>query len=187
MSDAWCVVVFKCKPETTSKFLVEFYRFVKDIEGVKSLHFIIRDRVDNEVVFSFRVLVDAEKKLVVKSKMAYKLGSLMPEEKFAIDPNMGSSFERFVGWLPEDWIARFGEKKFSDHCVLLGRLSELVVQMAKRKHFGSSERVELAHAMSWMLGCAEYGLLNTMHWEIGYYDRIENKNYPYLKEEFPKP
>jgi len=57
--------------------------------------------------------------------------------------------------------------------------------MIRSKYFSSEERVEMVHVMSWMLGCTEYGLRSRDHMEVGYYDRIENKYYQYLKQEFP--
>ena len=184
--DVWCVAVFKCEPKNVAKTLVEFYDFVKDLLGVKSHHFLIRDRVNDEVVFSYRLQVDSEQKVVVSSKLAYKLREMMLEDKFAVDPSKESPFSKFVGWDYEDRIARCGVKKFSEFCRYLSLLSKLVVQMSRRGYFDSSERVELAHVVSWMLGCTEYGLMSPQHWEIGYYDRIENKNRPYLKQYFPK-
>jgi len=184
MNDVWCVVVFKCEPKNVAKTLVEFYDFVKDLSGVKSHHFLIRDRVDDEVVFSYRLLVDSAQKHVVNSKIAYKLIEMMTEDKFAIDPSKESPFDKFVGWDYEERIAKSGVKKFSELCRNLGSLSKLVVQMAKRKYFDSSERAELAHVMSWMLGCAEYGLMSQQHWEIGYYDRIEDTKHLYLQQRF---
>ena len=44
----------------------------------------IRDRVDDEVAFSFRVMVDPKFKETVKSKLAYKLGTLLPKDKHAV-------------------------------------------------------------------------------------------------------
>jgi hypothetical protein len=67
--DDWCVAVFRCKPADVRRVLVSFYGFVKDLEGVRSLHFIIRDRQEDDVVFSFRVLVDSKDKQIVKSKI----------------------------------------------------------------------------------------------------------------------
>ncbi len=40
----------------------------------------------------------------------------------------------------------------------------------------------MAHVVSWMLGCTEYGLWSKKHVEIGYYDRIKDKSYPYIKQ-----
>jgi hypothetical protein len=37
-----------------------------------------------------------------------------------------------------------------------------------------------------MLGCTEYGLISPTHWEVGYYDRVEDKASPYLKQNFPR-
>ena len=56
--DEWCVAVFKCNLGSVKKVLVEVYRFVDDLKGVRSLHFLVRDRVEDEVVFSFRVMVE---------------------------------------------------------------------------------------------------------------------------------
>jgi len=49
-----------------------------------------------------------------------------------------------------------------------------------------NERVELAHFMSWMVGCTEYGLLSTMGMEVGYYDRLNDEYCSYLRQNFPK-
>jgi hypothetical protein len=40
----------------------------------------------------------------------------------------------------------------------------------------------MAHVVSWMLGCTEYELWSKKHVEIGYYDRIKDKTYPYIKQ-----
>ncbi len=186
LSADWCVAVFKCKPEHIRSVLLDLYAFVKDIEGVIDQHFLIRDRVNDEIVFSFRVSVEPKAKEVIKSKIAYKLETLLSKDKFAVDPSVESPFEKYVAWCPEKRIAEFGPEKFTQFCDFLSKMSKLVMQMIKKRHFNSSERVEIAHVMSSMLGCTEYGLLSTTHWEIGYYDRIEDKNCPYLKEEFPK-
>ena len=58
--------------------------------------------------------------------------------------------------------------------------------MIESNYFESSERIELAHVMSWMLGCTEYGSLDTKHWELGYYDRIEGKYHCSLRKDFPQ-
>ena len=50
LNDDWSVAVFKCAPENVRSVLLEFYGFVVDLVGVKSLHFLIRDRVKDEVV-----------------------------------------------------------------------------------------------------------------------------------------
>jgi hypothetical protein len=185
-SDDWCVAVFKCKPESIRKTLIDFYRFVKDLDGVKSLHFLIRDRVKDEVVFSFRVLTEKEYKQIVASKMAYKLGALISRDGFAVDPNIKNPLRKYVAWSSEDRIAKYGPKKFTEFCNFLEKMSKMVVQMVRSKYSSSDERVEIAHVMSWMLGCTEYGLLSKAHMEVGYYDRIDDKYFPYLKQYFPK-
>jgi hypothetical protein len=55
-STEWCVAVFKCSSGSVKKVLVEVYRFADGLKGVRSLHFLITDRVGDEVVFSFRVI-----------------------------------------------------------------------------------------------------------------------------------
>ncbi|NIO36587.1 hypothetical protein GTO27_02680 [Candidatus Bathyarchaeota archaeon] len=152
-SDDWCVVVFKCKPDKVENLLVDLYSFVEDLRGVKNMHFLIRDRVENEVVFSFRVLVEAKDKEAIKSKIAYKLRSFISKNRFAIDPSKRSSFAKYVAWSPEERIAEFGKRKFARFCRLLSQMSRLVVEMAKKNYFDSAERVEMAqcHVMdAWM-------------------------------------
>jgi len=182
--DDWCVAVFRCKPADVRRVLVSFYGFVKDLEGVKSLHFVIRDRLKDDVVFSFRVLVDSKDKQIVKSKINYKLGTLMASGRFAVDPDTKDPLEKYVAWSPDERIAKYGPKKFMDFCDLLSKLSRLVLQMARKRYFESNDRVEMAHVMSWMLGCTEYGILSTEHWEVGYYDRIDDRYCQYLKHDF---
>jgi hypothetical protein len=157
---------------------------VKDLEGVRSLHFIIRDRLEDDVVFSFRVLVDSKDKQIVKSKINYKLGTLMASGRFVVDPDTKDHLEKYVAWSPDERIAKYGPKKFMDFCDLLSKLSKLVLQMARKRYFESNDRVEIAHTISSMLGCTEYGILNTEHWEVGYYDRIEDRYCPCLKRDF---
>lgn len=181
----WCVAVFKCSQEHIRNVLLEFYGFMKDVEGVKGLHFLIRDRIKNEIVVSFRVLTEMKYKEVVQSKMKYKLGILIPD-KFAVNPDSKNSLNKYVAWSPEKRLSTSGVDKFPEFCSLLSKMSSLVIGMLKNDYFGSAERVEIAHVMSWMLGCTEYGLMSPTHWEIGYYDRIEDKTCQYLKQDFPK-
>jgi hypothetical protein len=183
-NDDWCIAVFSCKPDLVENTLVDLYHFVKDLEGVKDLHFIIRDRLVNEVVFSFRVFIDPKYKKAVESKINYKLKTFMSEDKFSINPHDNDPLAKYVAWSPKERIAQIGPEKFDLFCNFLSRLSKIVVDMAENKYFDPPERVEIAHVMSWMLGCTEYGLLSTKHMEIGYYDRINDKNHVYLKEAF---
>jgi hypothetical protein len=55
----WFVALFKGDPKFLKKTVVDFYNFVEDLESADSLYFLNRDRVDDEVVFRFRVLSSA--------------------------------------------------------------------------------------------------------------------------------
>jgi hypothetical protein len=184
--DDWSVAVFKCAPENIRSVLLEFYGFVVDLVGVKSLRFLVRYRVENEVVVSFRVLTEVKYKEAVQSKMNYKLGILIPD-KFAVNPDTQNQLNKYVAWGTEKRISKSGHDKFPEFCNVLCKMSGLVIEMLKNDYFGSTERVEIAHVMSWMLGCTEYGKMSPTHWEIGHYDRIEDKYYQYLKQNFPQP
>jgi hypothetical protein len=184
--DDWCIAVFKCKSDAVENTLVDFYDFVKDLQGVKDLHFIIRDRLDGDVVFSFRVCLDPKYKRVIESKIAYELNNLVSKDSFSINPSDNDPLAKYLAWSSKDRIAKYSPEKFALFCSFLSQLSKIVVDMAKNKYFGSPERVEIAHVMSWMLGCTEYGLLSKTHMEIGYYDRITDRSHAYLKESFIK-
>jgi hypothetical protein len=181
----WCVAIFKCKAEQIKRAMLELYHFVSGLEGVKSLHFLVRDRVDDETVFSFRVMVELKKKNILKSKIAYKLGTLFSSDKFAVDPDSSSPLQQYIAWDVERRIADSGLRKLDDFTYFLSSMSKLVLEMIEKEYFASKDRVELAHVMAWMLGCTEYGVLSTKAMEIGYYDRIEDKYCAYLKQEFP--
>ncbi len=75
---------------TNQDALPDFCHFVRGLDCVKSLHFLIRDRINDEVVFSFRVMVDPKQKRLVKSKTTYKLGTLFSSDKFAVEPASGT-------------------------------------------------------------------------------------------------
>lgn len=184
--DQWLVAVFKCNFSVAKKTLVEFYKFVDDLEAVRSLHFVIRDRIGDEVFFSFRVLVEPKFKEVIKSKLVFKLGTLLTTDDFAINPTASNSLAKYVAWSPENRISGLGEDKFSKFIDVLKNMSAIIVGLVEQDYFASSERIELAHVLSWMLGCTEYGLLSNSGMEIGYYDRLENKYCSYLREEFTK-
>lgn len=185
-SNEWCVAVFKCNPDSVKKVLVEVYRFADDLKGVRSLHFLIRDRVEDEVVFSFRIMVEPKFKEIIKNKLSCKLSTLLSKDKYAIDPTAENSFEQYVAWQPEKRIAEYGQSKFNQFIDVLKDLSVIVIQLVDNDYFASNERVELAHIMSWMLGCTEYGLLSASGMEIGYYDRLDDKYCSYLRQDFPK-
>jgi hypothetical protein len=183
----WCVAVFKCTPDSLKKILAEVYRFTNDLKGVQSLHFLIRDRVEDEVVLSFRVMVEPKFGEIVKSKLASKLSTLLSEDKYAVNPALGHNLEQYVAWLPEKRIADYGQPKFNLFIDFLKNMSALIVDMIEKDYFTSNERLELAHVISWMLGCTEYGMLSTSGMEVGYYDRLNDKYCSYLRQEFPKP
>lgn len=186
LSSDWSIVVFRCKAERVRDVLVELINFVVDLEGVKNLHFLIRDRLDDEVVFSFRILLEPECYEVIKSKIVFKLGTLISKDKFMVDPDIENPLVDYVAWSPKDRIAKDGLKKFTIFCSLLNQMSGIVVDMLEMDYFNSEERVEIAHVMSWMLGCTEYGSLSTKELQVGYYDRIMNKYFPYLKRSLKK-
>jgi hypothetical protein len=181
----WCVAIFKCTQESIRNVLVDFYGFVRDLEGVKSLHFLIRDRVKNEIVVIFRVLATEKTREIVRSKMRYRLGIVVPD-KFAVDPDTHNPLNKYVAWGTEERISKSSLDKFPEFCSLLSKMSGLVIEMLKNDYFDTSKRVEIAHVMSWMVGCTEYGKMSPTHWELGYYDRIEDKYRPYLRQDFPQ-
>jgi hypothetical protein len=183
--DEWCVAVFQCTPENVRSVLLEFYGFMTGVEGVQSLHFLIRDRVNNEIFVSFRVLAAEKTREIVRRKMNYKLSILVPN-KFTVDPDTQNPLNKYVVWGTEKRISKLGLDKFPEFCNLLSKMSSLVIEMLKNDYFDSAERVEIAHVMSWMLGCTEYGKMSPTHWELGYYDRIEDKCCPYLRQDFPQ-
>ena len=183
--DDWSVAVFKCAPENVRSVLLGFYGFVVDLVGVDSVHFLIRDRVGDEVLVSFRLLIEKKRREVVESKINYKLGILVPD-KFAVNPDPQNPLNKYVAWGTEKRISKSDPDKFPEFYSLLSKMSCLVIEMLKNDYFGSSERVEVAHVMSWMLGCTEYGKMSPTHWELGYYDRIEDKYCPYLRQNFPQ-
>jgi hypothetical protein len=186
VSKEWVVAVFKCCPSDVKRTLVEFYRFIDDLKGVRSLHFLIRDRIEDEVVLSFRIMVNPKFREAVSNKSANKLGTLLAADKFAVDPKTESDLAKYVAWSPEKRISDYGKRKFIQFFDALKDMSAIVVEMMENDYFASNERTELAHAMSWMLGCTEYGLLSGKGIEIGYYDRLCDKYCSYLRQEFSK-
>jgi hypothetical protein len=131
-------------------------------------------------------MVEHKFKEIAKSKLAYKLDTLLSKDKYAIDPTAENSLEQYVAWLPEKRIADYGQSKFNQFIDLLKNMSAIVVKIIENDYFASNERVELAHLISWMLGCTEYGLVSTSGMEVGYHDRLEDKYCPYLRQDFPK-
>jgi hypothetical protein len=184
-STEWCVAVFKCSPGSLKKVLVEVYQFADGLKGVRSLHFLITDRVGDEVVLSFRILVEPKFKEIVKTNLSRKLSSLISEDKYAIDPAEGNNLKRYAASLPEKRPEE-GQNKFNNFLDVLKKLSDIVIEMIENDYFASNERVDLTHFITWMLGCTECGLLSPSGMQVGYYDRLDDKYLPYLKYDFPK-
>jgi hypothetical protein len=182
----WIVAVFMCKSNDARNILLQFSSFMKDIEDIKSFHFIIRDRVEDKVVFSYRFLIDKNLKRVIKSKIRVKLNQLVSKDDYAIDPKDEDPFSLYVAWPWKEAQKKRGPEKFKQFYELLNRFSSIVLDMAANNYFNTKERVELAHVMSWMLGCTEYGLLSPQEMQVGYYDRITDQYNIYLTQSFKK-
>jgi hypothetical protein len=182
--DCWCVAVLKCDSDKAKDVLIQVSDFVDGMAGVKDFHFIIRDRLEDKVIFSFRLLVEKDQRIAVESKVRYKLKTLVSEDDFAVDPEEDIPLHKYVRWPWEETTEDRGTEKSADLCRFLGQLSRTVVEMAKKDYFGGEERVGLAHAMSWMLGCTEYGLVSTEEMQTGYYDRITDKYHTYKRKRF---
>jgi len=136
--------------------------------------------------FPARALVETKGKKVVKSKLDYKLRKLIPENKFTVDPSIDNPLQKYVAWSAKGGIEKHGRERLGMFCTFFSKLSDIVVDMAEKGYFDSAERVEIAHDMSWMLGCTEYGSLTTRQMEVGYYDRVEDRCHSYLKQSFGK-
>jgi hypothetical protein len=111
---------------------------------------------------------------------------LLSPDNFAVDPASDSELEKYVAWCPEKRIEDCGQAKFNQFIDLLKNMSAIAVHMIQNDYFASSERVELSHVLSHMLGCTEYGALSTTAMEVGYFDLFEGKYCAYLKQDFPK-
>ena len=77
-----------------------------------------------------------------------------------------------------------GIEKFETFCLFLRKMSEMVIELIKQDYFSSFERTEIAHIISWMLGCTEYFKLTPKSASVGYYDRIDDKYRAYLHKNF---
>lgn len=180
----WSVMVFRCDSGRFRDVIVDFYGFVSELEDVESCHFLVRDRIGGKVVCSFRVRFTEGKRKVLTSKIVFKLKDLIAEDEFAVDPQPDHSLHKFVAFPWRETAKERGAEKFETFCGFLSRMSKMVIDMAKMNYFDSGGRVEIAHLMSWMLGCTEFGLLSPKEMQVGYYDRIDDKNIVYLKQAF---
>jgi hypothetical protein len=182
----WIVTVFKCNAQKVKKILVDFYDFVCDLTETENLHFIIRDRVDDEVVFSFRVSCTKKNKKLLKSKIIFKLNNLLSKQNYVVDPSPDHPLSNYVAWKWEATTKKRGEEKFNTFCFFLQKMSAMTIEMVKQDYFSSVERTEIVHIMSWMIGCTEYFKLTPKSATVGYYDRIEDKYRAYLQKTFNK-
>ena len=182
----WLVVVLRSKSTEAKSVLIDLYRYIEHLPGVTAVHFLIRDRVDDDVVFSFRVLPDQTEKEHVRDAIAVKLKNTFPADSFAIDPKLGNPLQPYAAWPWLERTARGGPEKISSLGNYLGQLSRLAVEMAEGDYFASEERVEMAHLAAWTLGCTEYGWLSAQEIQVGHYDRIEDRYHIHLRETFRK-
>ena len=95
---SWIIAVLKCRAEDAPSFLVDFYDFVEDLEEVKDLHFLIRDRVDDDAIFSFRFLTEKKNYRIAHSKISFKLKSHFPNERFILNPEATHPLFKFAAF-----------------------------------------------------------------------------------------
>lgn len=182
--ESWLVTVFRCKSAVVKEVIVKFYDFVNDLPEVEALHFIIRDRLEDDVVFSFRTRCKEDNKKIAKSKIEFKLNELLDKHMYVVNPTVEDDLFKYAAWPWEDTIKERGKEKFEKFTQFLREMSKMVIAMIKQDYFSSHERTELAHVMSWMLGCTEYFILSPKSAKVGYYDRIEDKYRSYLQKDF---
>jgi len=120
-SDNRSVVVFRAEADKVGKILADFYWYVKDLIGVKDLHFIIRDRVDDDVVLCFRILLESKEKTDLENIIAFHLGKSMTENAFAVSPELEHPFYKYVAWPWRDTVNRRGLEKFTLFCDFLSK------------------------------------------------------------------
>jgi hypothetical protein len=177
----WSIIVVRIASKNVQEMLITLYRFIEHLAGVQSLHFIIRDRIDDAVVVSFRILLDHEAKNHIERTITQQLRNVLAEKAFILNPEPDHPFHKYVAWPWKERIEKDGMKKSTDFYMFLNQFSRIIIEMGEADYFSSNERVEMAHVLSWLLGCTEYGQLSTTEMCIGYYDRIQNEYYPYLR------
>ena len=91
----------------------------------------ITDRVGDEVVFSFRLLVEPKFKEIVENKLAFKLGTLLSENKYAVEPAAGDGLGKFIASLPERKIGQ-GQVAYDNFLDVLKKMSDVVVDMVEK-------------------------------------------------------
>lgn len=89
ISNDWSGVVLKCDTSKAKKTLVEFYRFIASLKGVQSLHFLIRDRVEDGVILCFRIMVKSDLKETIKGKAASNSVHCYKQTNSLLTPTLG--------------------------------------------------------------------------------------------------
>ena len=177
----WSIIVVRIASNNVQEMLITLYRFIEHLVGVHSLHFIIRDRIDDTVVVSFRILLEREEQDYIERTITQQLQNMLTENVFIMNPEPDHPLYKYVAWPWKERIEKDGMKKFTEFYTFLNQFSRIIIEMGETDYFSSPERVEMAHVVSWLLGCTEYGQLSTTEMRIGYYDRIQNEYYPYLR------
>ena len=184
LNDAcWSTFVVSIASEQAQKVLIDLYRFVEHLAGVNNLHFIIRDRIDDTVIVSFRILFNLDDRVRIEDAITRKLQSITPPCTFALNPDVDHNFHKHAAWPWKERVDKHGIDKFTRFYSFLNKFSKLIVEMGEMNYFASQARIEMAHLVSGMLGCTEYGQLSTTEMRVGLYDRIENEYYPYLRSQ----
>jgi hypothetical protein len=157
VDSSWSIVIFCVTSDRVQGILIDMYRFVEHLVGVQSLHFIIRDRIDDGVVVSFRILLDRAMKDHVESIISQHLQHVIAENAFIINPEPDHPLHQYVAWSWKERMEKDGIKKCTDFYMFLNQFSRMIVELGEADCFSSHERVEMAHVVSGMLGCTEYG------------------------------
>jgi hypothetical protein len=182
----WSVIVVKTQPAHVRETVVRVYRFIRGLIEVDAVHFVVRDRMQDGVIVSFRFRIESADADATKAAIRRELERDTIVD-FAIDPPVSHPLHKFAVWPWNIAVQQRGAEKFSKFTEYLSKLSSIVVDMAEHDYFTSRERAEITHVIAWMLGLAECGILRvkgTKGVDIGYYDRIENTTHPYLTYRF---
>lgn len=161
----WTVVVFECPTADWKKVLVDLFDFFKKEEEVRIPHFTIRD-FDHKgfqiLKVSFRVLgnEDVEGRLGAFMKRRQLKFKINPEKD---DPEFGGDLH---GWIFKGERSNRWDRR---RCVVLNRLSKVILYMALGDLFDFDSRLEIAHLAVNMLALKEAISLDRMAY---YFDSI---------------
>jgi hypothetical protein len=78
----------------------------------------------------------------VGDKLAFKLGTLLSQDKYAIDPVASEGLGRYVASLPKRRIEE-GQGQFDNFTDVLKKISDIVVDMVEKDFFDADQRVNL--------------------------------------------